>query len=260
MNGSHDLKDIAAMFHRDGFAVLPSFITANAADHLRIMTEQRYQDPRVHAAPPELDLVRGDVSLMRVFEFNRAFRDVIELEPVADLVEMILGPDCHMIAQNALRIPPGKGIINWHVDDVLFFPFLDDIPTGAAGASIPCFTLNVMVALTDIETDLHGPTQVIAGSHLSGQRPPYSPSLPGTPTSLFARAGDAYLVNSQTWHRGAPNRSDRTRYLLTTAYGRRFISQRFYPFPDYRLPAGLLEGAPARLARLLGRHGKGPYG
>lgn len=261
MNGPHDLADISAAFHRDGFAVLPSVIPANAADHLRILTEQRYQDPQVHAAPPELDLLRGDVSLMRMFEFNRAFRDVIDPEPVASLVEMILGPDCHVIAQNALRIPPGKGIVNWHIDDALFFPFLGDIPTGTAGDStIPCFSLNVMVALTDIETDLHGPTQVIAGSHLSGRRPPYSPNLPETPTSLLARAGDAYLINSQTWHRGAPNQSERTRYLLTTAYGRRFISQRLYPFIGYRLPTSVLEGASDQLARFLGQHGKGPYG
>ncbi|MGW1519806.1 hypothetical protein [Streptomyces sp. NPDC002287] len=48
--------------------------------------------------------------------------------------------------------------------------------------------------------------------------------------------------------------------MLTTAYGRRFISQRFYPFIRYRLPDGVLEGASGRLARFLGQHGKGPYG
>ncbi|MFJ3975173.1 hypothetical protein [Streptomyces sp. NPDC090021] len=48
--------------------------------------------------------------------------------------------------------------------------------------------------------------------------------------------------------------------MLTTAYGRRFISQRFYPFIGYRLPDGVLEGASVRLARFLGRHDKGPYG
>lgn len=164
-------------------------------------------------------------------------------------------------ASVAVRIPPGKGIVNWQIDDALFFPFLSDIPTGTADDStIPCFALNVMVALTDIEHDLHGPTQVIPGSHLSGQRPPYSPNLPGTPTSLLAQAGDAYLINSRTWHRGATNQSARTRYLLTTAYGRRFISQRFYPFIGYRLPAGVLDGASTQLARLLGQHSRGPYG
>jgi ectoine hydroxylase-related dioxygenase (phytanoyl-CoA dioxygenase family) len=257
-NEPRDLTDICAAFHRNGFAVLPSLIPSDAADNLRHLAEQRYQDPQVRAAPPERDLMRGDIALMRMFEYHQAFRDMIDLEPVASLIETILGPDCHMIAQSALRIPPGKGIVEWHIDDSLFFPFLGNIPTGTAeGSTIPCFTLNVMVALTDIEDDLYGPTQVIPRSHLSGRD---SPRLPGTPTSLLARAGDAYLINSQTWHRGAPNQSDRTRYLLGTAYGRRFIAQRFYPFIDYRLPSGILEGASDRLVRFLGRHDMGPYG
>ncbi|MFE7803810.1 phytanoyl-CoA dioxygenase family protein [Streptomyces sp. NPDC057430] len=258
MNRPHDLAGAAAAFHRDGFVILPSAVPADAAEHLRVVAEHHYRDPRVHAADPERDLVRGGVSLMRMFEHDQAFRDIITAEPLATLVEAILGPDCHVISQNALRVPPGKGIVNWHIDDALFFPFLDG--AGAAQENIPCFSLNVMIALSDIDDEQYGPTQVIPRSHLSGRRPPYSPDLPGEARSLLARAGDVYLVNSQTWHRGVPNRSDRTRYVLTTAYGRRFISQRFYPFIGYRLPDGVLEGASARLARFLGQHGKGPYG
>jgi ectoine hydroxylase-related dioxygenase (phytanoyl-CoA dioxygenase family) len=249
-----DPADLCAAFHRDGYVVLPSLISRDTAARLRDLAEQRYQDPEVRSAPPERDLIRGDIALMRMFEYHQAFRDMIDLEPVAGLVETILGPDCHMIAQSVLRIPPGKGIIQWHIDDALLFPFLDGLP---AGTAVPCFTLNVMVALTDIEDVRYGPTQVIPRSHLSGQD---SPLLPGPPTSVLVRAGDAYLTNSQVWHRGAPNQSDRTRFLLGTAYGRRFISQRFYPFIDYRLPAGILDTASPRLARFLGRHERGEYG
>lgn len=67
-------------------------------------------------------------------------------------------------------------------------------------------------------------------------------------------------MNSQTWHRGAQNESERVRYLVTTAYGRRFISQRFFPFLNYQMAPHVLGGAPMRLLRLLGQHEKGPYG
>lgn len=119
-----------------------------------------------------------------------------------------------------------------------------------------------MVALSNIDGEVFGPTQVVAGSHLMGREPYYAPALsPGlAPTSLPARAGDVYLVNSQTWHRGAQNQSGRVRYLLTTTYGRRFISQRFFPFLNYRMPSQVLDGASDRLLRLLGQHEKGPYG
>ncbi|WP_190620637.1 phytanoyl-CoA dioxygenase family protein [Streptomyces venezuelae] len=256
-----DLEGALSTFHRVGFAILPSLVPRAAAGHLRDLVEQRYQDPATRSASPEQDLLRGDVSLMRMFEYDRAFRDMIDYTPVADLVDGILGPDCHMISQNALRIPPGRGITRWHIDDELFFPFLNTLPSMAdADRTIPCYTVNVMIALSNIEDEHHGPTQVIPRSHLSGRRPAYTPDLPDTPVSLLARAGDAYLVNSQTWHRGAPNQSDRTRYLLTTAYGRRFVSQRFYPFVNYRMPEDVPAGASGRLTRLLGLHEKGPYG
>jgi len=200
---------------------------------------------------------------MRTFEYHQAFRDLLILEPVISLVEQILGTDCHVVAQNAIRTPRGKGIVNWHIDDVLFFPFLAHLPAIPENTGpLPCYSLNVMAALSDVEAEIFGPTQVVAGSHLTGRAPEYKPTLPSgvAPTSLFAQAGDVYLINSQTWHRGAQNQSERTRYLLTTAYGRRFISQRFFPFLNYRMPPHVLDGASDRLLRLLGKHEKGPYG
>ena len=249
-------------FYEHGFVVLPSVLPIGQTQHARELIEQRYQDPATHENP-EQDLVRGGVSLMRMFEYHRAFRGFLVLEPVIDLVEQILGTDCHVIAQNALRTPAGKGIVNWHIDDALFFPFLADVPTSPGGARpLPCYSLNVMIALSDVDGEEFGPTQVVAGSHLTGREPDHTPTLPPgvAPTSILARAGDVYLVDSQTWHRGAQNRSARTRYVLTTTYGRRFISQRFFPFLNYRMPPQVVDGASGRLLRLLGRHERGPYG
>lgn len=257
----NDPEDALAKFYEQGFVMLPSLLSQDAAQRLRDLVERRYQHHTTHEADPAADLIRSDVSLMRVFECDQAFRDIIDYAPVADLVERILGPECHMISQNALRIPPGRGISKWHIDDELFFPFLSAIPKDNLPA-VPCFSLNVMIALSDISTVTSGTTQVVPHSHLFGVKPPWKPYLPENTghVSLLASPGDVYLVNSQTWHRGAPNESDRTRYLLTTAYGRRFISQRFYPFVNYRMPDHVLAAASDRLKRLLGFHQKGPYG
>ncbi|MGH3697823.1 MAG: phytanoyl-CoA dioxygenase family protein [Pseudonocardiaceae bacterium] len=264
MSPDVDLVASAAIreFHQQGFAVLRSVISAGHAKFLRELVEWKYRDSKARE-DSELDFMRGDVSLMRMFEHHRAFRDLLAIEPVIDLVEQILGIDCHVVAQNALRAPKGKGIIRWHIDDALFFPFLahmSAIPEEAG--PLPCYSLSVMVALSDVEAEIFGPTQVVAGSHLTGRTPEYKPTLPlcMTPISLLAQAGDMYLVNSQTWHRGAQNQSERTRYLLTTTYGRRFISQRFFPFLNYQMPSHVLDGASDRLLRLLGKHEKGPYG
>lgn len=252
----------AREFHQEGFVVLRTIIPTGRAEYLRELIEQRYRDPRTRENA-DLDLLRGGVSLMRMFEYHRAFRDLLILEPVISLVERLLGADCHVVAQNALRTPRGKAVINWHIDDALFFPFLAHLSAiPEEMGRLPCYSLNIMMALSDVEAEESGPTQVVARSHLTGRAPEYEPTLPPgvVPTSLFARAGDVYLVNSQTWHRGAQNQSERTRYLLTTTYGRRFISQRFFPFLNYRLPPSVLDGASDRLLRLLGKHEKGPYG
>lgn len=262
-NGASNLIDAAVReFHQQGFAVLRSVLHPDHARDLRELIEQRFQDPATHEST-DLDLLRGGVSLMRMFEYHQAFRDLLALKPVISLVEQILGVDCHVIAQNALRTPTGKGIVNWHIDDALFFPFLAHLhPIPQEAGALSCYSLNVMLALSDIDAEKFGATQVVARSHLTGREPDYTPTLPPgtTPTSLLAQTGDVYLINSQTWHRGAQNQTTRVRYLLTTTYGRRFISQRFFPFLNYRMPPQVLDGASDRLLRLLGSHAKGPYG
>lgn len=253
--------EVVDEFQHRGFVELGSVLSADQALFLRELVEKHYQNSVDEAG--DRDLVRGDVSLMRMFEHHEAFRDLLVLEPVIDLVTQILGDDCHVIAQNTLRTPAGKSIVNWHIDDALFFPFLKELPCLPPAAwPLPVYSLNVMIALSDVRSEEFGPTQVVAESHLSGRKPDYATVLPpgSVPTSLLARAGDCYLVNSQTWHRGAQNETDQTRYLVTTTYGRRFISQRFFPFLNYRMPAHVLDGASPRMLRLLGKHQKGPYG
>ncbi len=248
-------------FHDQGFVLLRSVVSTELIDKLRRLVERRFHEA-TQLCDDELDLVR-DVSIMRMFEYDPAFREIMLIEPVYTIIERILGPDFHMISQNALRTPRGNGVVKWHIDDALFFPFLDQLPAPTTGSDpLPCFSLNMMLALSDIEEQRFGPTQIVAGSHRFGRVPEHSATLQQgfMATSILAAGGDIYIVNSQTWHRGAQNESDRIRYILTTAYGRRFISQRFYPFLNYCMPSDVIVGASDRLLRLLGLHEKGPYG
>lgn len=150
-------------FHAQGFVAVRSVLSAAQVAELRDLVERRHHDPATYAAP-DRDSVRGGVSLMRMFEYHQAFRDLLVLEPVIGLVERILGADCHVVAQNALRIPKGKGIVNWHIDDALLFPFLSHLPALPGHAlPLPCYSLNVLVALSDVEADVYGPTQSSPG-------------------------------------------------------------------------------------------------
>ena len=96
---------------------------------------------------------------------------------------------------------------------------------------MPVLWLTAQVALTDIDTIEYGPTQVlIPGSHYAGRQPndAENPTFEGrVPVSVLCRAGDIYIQNHQCWHRGAPNLSDRTRYVLQLQYGARWAIRRF---------------------------------
>jgi ectoine hydroxylase-related dioxygenase (phytanoyl-CoA dioxygenase family) len=248
-----DLAELVAAFHRDGVVVMPG-AAATVAPRLRELAERWYADPAIVASHGS-----GDISITRAFELDRAYRDLLVLEPIISAVEAILGHDCHMTSQNLLRTPPGgRAVDTWHVDDGVIYP----VPEGTARHpwAPPPVYLHVFVMLSDHEDESHGPTQVVPGSHLSGRPVRDDLTFEGRgPVSVLGKAGDVYFHHHQTWHRGAPNRSQRTRCVVGTGYGRRWASQRLWPFGDYRMPAQVLVGADERLLRVLGRHPKGPY-
>jgi len=116
------------------------------------------------------------------------------------------------------------------VDDVLEFPLPPDIPRHDARIRMPVLWMTVQVALSDIESEAYGPTQFVPFTHYSGRQPPRqdTPTFEGHgPTNALCRAGDIYLTNHQCWHRGAPNLSNRTRYVMQLQYAQRWADRRF---------------------------------
>jgi ectoine hydroxylase-related dioxygenase (phytanoyl-CoA dioxygenase family) len=257
---AEETEAICADLRTDGYACLGPMLDSDEVAALRGAMERKHADPAMHEE--EGDHIRS-FSMMRMFEYDNAFRDLIAREPIVSLMEHILGPDCHLMSQNALRTEHGEGVTGWHVDDLVHFPLPDGIDRHDPRITMPVYVINVMFPVTDVESIEFGPTQVVAGSHYAG-RGPYTQDEPmfedNGPTTLLARAGDCYLFHNQVWHRGALNTSNRTRLVAGATYSRRFISQRFYPFIDYRMPEHVMDGVSPRLARLLGQHEKGAYG
>jgi ectoine hydroxylase-related dioxygenase (phytanoyl-CoA dioxygenase family) len=252
-------KSLVDQYNREGLAHLGHLLTPDEVSALRQRVDEAFDNPR----NKETHNWYGDISITRLFELDPVFVRMLTREPVISLMEAILGSDCHIIANNVVRNPPGKAIDAFHVDDLVWNPLPPEIPRHDARITLPNYLVNVQFALTDIPSDEYGPTQIVPGSHYSGRNPPdpKNPSFEGRgPVSMLARAGDVYLQHPQTWHRGAPNTSNRTRYVYQQAWGMRFVAQRFYPFMNYRLPEHVLEGADERLLRVLGKHPKGAYG
>lgn len=252
-------KQILQQYNQEGCVKVGPVLTAEEADDLRVRVDRLFADPTA----ADRHMLYGTFVAVRLFEHDKAFRDLLLREPMRSLLDQLLGDNCHLVANNLVRNAPGQAIDRFHVDDFVWMPLPEDLPRHDARMQMPNFLVNVQIALTDIETVEHGALQYVPGSHYSGRQPNdlKEPSFEGRgPVTVLARKGEMYLQHPQVWHRGAPNSSDRTRYLLQYAHGVRFVAQRFFPFLNYHMPDYVLQGADETMLRVLGKHPKGAYG
>lgn len=256
-------------FHRDGFAHIPGVFEPSEIKALCARADQLLDDPvlaaRENAALHDSKYVQMHVDdgteapfiLRNTIELDVLFLEVLVREPILSLAEAIVGPNCRFCGQNILRNAPGMAIENWHVDDAVSFPLPEGVERHDPRIRPPVLWFTVQIALSDVDALEHGPTQYVPGSHLSGRRPNSleRPSFEGNgPVSVFCKAGDIYLHNPQCWHRGAPNASDRTRYLMQSQYAVDWAFRRFGWMNRVPVAEEVLQASSDRMLSLLGRN------
>jgi ectoine hydroxylase-related dioxygenase (phytanoyl-CoA dioxygenase family) len=255
------MEEWIRQFDEKGFLVIPDVLPAGLVGELRADLDSILGDSYQPEATAELH--------MRMFETSRANLSLFDREPIVTFAERVIGDDrpafgadhVHVIHNNSFRTRPGQGISSWHQDEPAYYLVTDGKPPGNVRLPVLLFTCNYY--LTDVTSPEHGPTQFVPGSHLFGAPPPRS--IEGTQwedqvVDAYGRAGTAVLFTCQTWHRGAPNRSDRTRYVTQVSYAHRTIGHRYFPFMNYVMPEHVYKDADPRLKRLLGWVPEGPYG
>ena len=233
----------------------------------------RYHEDQAHATSGEI----LPFALRNCIDLDQMYRDILLREPIFALVETILGKDSKYIGQNVYRNVPGLAIDFWHTDGEAWFPLPGGIARHDPRLRMPILWFTVQVPLTDIEIVEHGPTQYVPGSHYSGRtvdrvRPQDHPGHGGDvlrfdadaepefegrgPVSMFCKAGDIYLQDPMTWHRGSPNTSDRTRYLLQLIYASKGAYRVGHGFNQYTaepVNTEMLRNGSDRFLNLLGR-------
>lgn len=223
-----DIAGIAEAFTREGCVRIPGVLKAEQVAALRAATDAHALNPDPASRHSSY---AGNAFVLRQCEaLGPVFADMVSHPTFVAIAEAVLGPGAAFNAMNVIRNGPGQAISNWHVDDVLEFPLPDDIPRFDARIRMPVFWFTVQVALSDIDSLEHGPTQYVPASHYSGRKPSHAPDLTFEgrgPEAVFCKAGDIYLTNHQTWHRGAPNVSDRVRYVMQVQYAQRWADRRF---------------------------------
>ena len=224
----NDLNAISEEFFREGCALATGVLSVSEATQLRELTDAAEIDS--NADPKHLSYAGDAFVLRRCHERHRIFDEMTRHKGIIPLVESVLVTQVRFNAINVIKNRPGQAISNWHVDDVVEFPLPPEIPRFDARMRMPVFWLTVQVALTDIDALEKGPTQFVPGSHYSGRLPPTQerPTFEGREAvSMLCKTGDIYLFNHQTWHRGAPNTSETTRYVMQLQYAVRWADARF---------------------------------
>jgi len=152
---------------------------------------------------------------------------------ILDVIEPLLGEDCHVIANTAWRNIAGHQGGPWHIDAGPHVPRPEGVAWPEA-VPYPVFAIGMHLFLEDCPMQA-GPTAVLPGSHRSGRLPPkdrmndLSLSYENKPpVFLPAKAGDAIFFVSDIWHRGTPAQAGKRRFFLQCHYGRRDLAQRIF--------------------------------
>jgi hypothetical protein len=214
------------------------------------------------AIPPER--LREDKAEFRYELLNRSAvcQAAVAHPRILEVIEPLLGEDCHVIANTAWRNPPTFEGGPWHCDAGPHIPRAEGIPWDDR-IPYPVFAIGAHIYLQDCSLD-DGPTAVMPGSHRSGRLAPYDrmfdPDLTcegRAPVVIEAAAGDVAMFVSDAWHRGLPATAEgRGRYFVQVHYGRRDIAQRIRPTHEvnHLSPEAIARAKTERERTLVGLH------
>jgi ectoine hydroxylase-related dioxygenase (phytanoyl-CoA dioxygenase family) len=257
----------SVQLQQDGYTHLkqvfdPPAVTAMIEEFDRIY--ERY--PRDGRAEGVRDPEEDEDFRYEMFNRSGLAQQAIAHPRILEVIEPLIGEDCHVIANTCWRNPPraenGHGGGFWHIDSGPHVPRDPSIPWDER-IPYPIFAIGAHLYLRDCPIEC-GPTGVIPGSHTSGSPPPREQfddvSLTWNGVGvvpLEASAGDVCLFVSDVWHRRLPpGEGDSGRYFLQAHYGRRDIAQRVRPTSvvNHVSPEALARAATDRDRSLIGLH------
>ena len=231
------VPDASHALERDGFAIVTNVLSGDEITELHQELTHLFETTRPDVRLP--DATEADYADFRYEALNRsaaAQKTVAHLK-ILEVIEPLLGEDCHVVSNTAWRNQPQRekapfDVGNpWHIDAGPHIPRPADVPWDER-IPYPVFMIGCHILLKDCGIE-SGPTGFIPRSHTSGQLPPepdehgmisYQGAAPSAP---LGKAGDVVIFVSDVWHRRMPTTpDDQGRFFLQVQYGRRDIAQR----------------------------------
>jgi phytanoyl-CoA dioxygenase PhyH len=198
------LNDLA----RDGFAILPNFVSSPEARALGEEISSVLHDPDAQLVGA-LATATGVYAARNVLKLWPKAATVWRRSPLVELLSEVLGGRFGLVRVLFFDKPPNQTwALPWHKDLTIAvrnnkLPSASFVkPTTKAGVphvEAPVSVLQEMLTVRlhlDEVTNENGPLRVIPGSHLSGKKATFC----GPPVSIHATAGDALLMRPLLMH------------------------------------------------------------
>ncbi len=231
------VPDASTSLEQLGFAIVHDAFSAGEVETLRTELNHLFDTTRPDVRLP--GLTEADYADFRYEALNRspAAQAAVSHRAILDVIEPLLGEDCHVVSNTAWRNSPSRekapfDVGNpWHVDGGPHVPRSADIPWDDR-IPYPVFMIGCHILLQDCGPE-SGPTGFVPRSHTSGRLPPEQDPdgmiryLGAEPVAPIGKAGDIVFFVSDVWHRRMPTTAqDEGRFFLQVQYGRRDIAQR----------------------------------
>ncbi|WP_029011350.1 phytanoyl-CoA dioxygenase family protein [Azospirillum halopraeferens] len=155
---------------------------------------------------------RRTVRIYNLLARDEAFWPAPLHDHVLPVAEAVLDRELLLSSLSAITLAPGQEAQPMHEDT-------QQIPLPRPHVPI---AINALWALTDF-TEENGATRIVPGSHRFDAPPAYG----GTYDTIAAEmpAGSVMIFDSQLWHAGGANRTDRRRFALSCYYCAGWVRQ-----------------------------------
>ena len=223
---SRQVPEASIQLERDGYAVLRNVLSGDEVAALVADADHAFT-----SRGPDHGRRGDDEYRYEMLNHSELAHRTVGHPRILEVIEPLLGNDCHVIANTLWRNGPDFEGGPWHCDAGPHVPRPADVPWDDR-IPYPVFAIGAHIMLRDCVI-ADGPTAVLAGSHRSGRPVPasqrFDPELTydgRTAVVLEASAGDVAIFVSDVWHHGTPANGGSGRLFLQVHYGRRDIAQR----------------------------------
>ena len=147
-----------------------------------------------------------------IFDKTENFLSFFDMMPGLELIERRIGETCILHSFSGVSLEPKSSN---HASIIH-----KDSPRFVNGYPL---SMQILYMLDDFTPENGGPL-VLPGSH-NEEKKPTEEQFDSRAVQITGKAGDALIFDSQLWHKGGVNRSNKARRALTLMFNRSFMRQ-----------------------------------